>query len=81
MNLERGYLIVRFALRRVRRIRLAHAAIEELYVLDGNVWIDDRKLDPGDYEIASLSTARMERNGMHVLSHHQHPGTFSGDIF
>ena len=34
-----------------------HAAIEELYVLDGNVWIDDRKLDPGDYEIASPGTA------------------------
>jgi anti-sigma factor ChrR (cupin superfamily) len=26
-----------------------HAGIEELHLLDGELWIDDRKLYPGDY--------------------------------
>ena len=26
-----------------------HAGIEELHLLDGELWIDDRKLFPGDY--------------------------------
>lgn len=26
-----------------------HAAVEELHLLDGELWIDDRKLLPGDY--------------------------------
>jgi anti-sigma factor ChrR (cupin superfamily) len=26
-----------------------HAAVEELYLLDGELWIDERKLFPGDY--------------------------------
>jgi anti-sigma factor ChrR (cupin superfamily) len=26
-----------------------HAGIEELHLLDGELWIDDRKLSPGDY--------------------------------
>lgn len=26
-----------------------HAAVEELHLLDGELWIDDRKLFPGDY--------------------------------
>jgi anti-sigma factor RsiW len=26
-----------------------HAGIEELHLLDGELWIDDRKLQPGDY--------------------------------
>jgi anti-sigma factor ChrR (cupin superfamily) len=26
-----------------------HAGIEELHLLDGELWIDDRKLVPGDY--------------------------------
>jgi anti-sigma factor ChrR (cupin superfamily) len=26
-----------------------HAAVEELHLLDGELWIDDRKLYPGDY--------------------------------
>ena len=26
-----------------------HAGVEELHLLDGELWIDDRKLHPGDY--------------------------------
>ena len=26
-----------------------HAGVEELYLLDGELWIDERKLFPGDY--------------------------------
>lgn len=26
-----------------------HAGVEELYLLDGELWIDERKLSPGDY--------------------------------
>jgi len=26
-----------------------HAGVEELFLLDGELWIDDRKLQPGDY--------------------------------
>jgi hypothetical protein len=26
-----------------------HAGVEELFLLDGELWIDDRKLHPGDY--------------------------------
>src|SRR5690606_26229509 len=26
-----------------------HAGVEELHLLDGELWIDDRKLRPGDY--------------------------------
>ncbi|HEX7843219.1 MAG TPA: cupin domain-containing protein [Kofleriaceae bacterium] len=27
----------------------SHAGVEELHLLDGELWIDDRKLHPGDY--------------------------------
>ena len=27
----------------------SHAGVEELHLLDGELWIDDRKLYPGDY--------------------------------
>jgi hypothetical protein len=30
----------------------SHAGIEELHLLDGELWIDDRKLYPGDYNRA-----------------------------
>jgi anti-sigma factor ChrR (cupin superfamily) len=30
----------------------SHAAVEELHLLDGELWIDDRKLHPGDYNRA-----------------------------
>ena len=30
----------------------SHAAVEELHLLDGELWIDDRKLHPGDYSRA-----------------------------
>jgi anti-sigma factor ChrR (cupin superfamily) len=30
----------------------SHAAVEELHLLDGELWIDDRKLQPGDYNRA-----------------------------
>jgi hypothetical protein len=29
-----------------------HAGLEELFLLDGELWIDDRKLHPGDYNRA-----------------------------
>jgi anti-sigma factor ChrR (cupin superfamily) len=29
-----------------------HAGVEELHLLDGELWIDDRKLHPGDYNRA-----------------------------
>jgi anti-sigma factor ChrR (cupin superfamily) len=33
-----------------------HAEIEELHLLDGELWIDDRKLRPGDYNRAVAPT-------------------------
>ncbi|HEY6723565.1 MAG TPA: cupin domain-containing protein [Polyangiaceae bacterium] len=35
----------------------AHAGTEELHLLDGELWIDDRKLYPGDYNRAEAGTA------------------------
>jgi anti-sigma factor ChrR (cupin superfamily) len=34
-----------------------HADIEELYLLDGELWINDRKLHPGDYNHAEPGSA------------------------
>jgi anti-sigma factor ChrR (cupin superfamily) len=34
-----------------------HAGVEELYLLDGELWIDERKLYPGDYNRAEPGTA------------------------
>ena len=34
-----------------------HAGLEELFLLDGELWIDDRKLYPGDYNRAEVGTA------------------------
>jgi hypothetical protein len=34
-----------------------HAGVEELYLLDGELWIDSRKLDPGDYYRAEAGSA------------------------
>lgn len=34
-----------------------HAGVEELHLLDGELWIDDRKLHPGDYNRAELGTS------------------------
>jgi anti-sigma factor ChrR (cupin superfamily) len=34
-----------------------HAGIEELHLLDGELWINDRKLHPGDYSRAEPGTA------------------------
>jgi len=34
-----------------------HAGVEELYLLDGELWIEDRKLFPGDYNRAEPGTA------------------------
>jgi quercetin dioxygenase-like cupin family protein len=34
-----------------------HAGVEELHLLDGELWIDDRKLGPGDYNRAERGTA------------------------
>ncbi|MGE5615371.1 MAG: cupin domain-containing protein [Bacillota bacterium] len=33
-----------------------HAGVEELHLLDGELWIDDRKLYPGDYNHAQAPT-------------------------
>ena len=33
-----------------------HADVEELHLLDGELWIDDRKLHPGDYNRAEPGT-------------------------
>ncbi len=34
-----------------------HAGVEELHLLQGELWIDDRKLHPGDYNRAERGTA------------------------
>jgi anti-sigma factor ChrR (cupin superfamily) len=34
-----------------------HAGLEELHLLDGELWIDQRKLLPGDYNRAEAGTA------------------------
>jgi anti-sigma factor ChrR (cupin superfamily) len=33
-----------------------HAGIEELHLLDGELWIDERKLFPGDYNYATAGS-------------------------
>jgi len=33
-----------------------HAGVEELHLLDGELWIDERKLYPGDYNRAEAGT-------------------------
>jgi anti-sigma factor ChrR (cupin superfamily) len=33
-----------------------HAGFEELHLLEGELWIDDRKLRPGDYNYAEFPT-------------------------
>jgi anti-sigma factor ChrR (cupin superfamily) len=35
----------------------SHAGTEELHLLDGELWIDDRKLYPGDYNRAERGTS------------------------
>jgi len=35
----------------------SHAGMEELFLLDGELWIDDRKLYPGDYSRAEPGTS------------------------
>jgi anti-sigma factor ChrR (cupin superfamily) len=34
----------------------SHAGVEELHLLDGELWIEDRKLSPGDYNRAEPGT-------------------------
>jgi anti-sigma factor ChrR (cupin superfamily) len=34
-----------------------HASVEELYLLEGELWIDDRKLCPGDYNRGERGTS------------------------
>jgi putative transcriptional regulator len=36
---------------------LRHAGLEELYLLAGELWIDNRKLEPGDYSRAEAGIA------------------------
>ena len=33
-----------------------HAGVEELHLLEGELWIDERKLFPGDYNRAVVGT-------------------------
>ena len=33
-----------------------HAGVEELHLLDGELWIDERKLYPGEYQRAEPGT-------------------------
>src|SRR5258707_11209593 len=33
-----------------------HAGVEELHLLDGELWIDERKLVPGDYNYGAPGT-------------------------
>jgi len=35
---------------------ISHAGVEELYLLDGELFIDGRKLYPGDYNRAEVGT-------------------------
>jgi anti-sigma factor ChrR (cupin superfamily) len=35
----------------------SHSGVEELHLLDGELWIDDRKLYPGDYNRAERGTS------------------------
>jgi anti-sigma factor ChrR (cupin superfamily) len=34
-----------------------HAGFEELYLLEGELWIENRKLEPGDYNRAEAGTS------------------------
>jgi anti-sigma factor ChrR (cupin superfamily) len=36
-----------------------HAGVEELHLLDGELWIDERKLSPGDYYYAVPTSSDM----------------------
>ena len=54
-----------------------HAGVEELHLLDGELWIDERKLFPGDYNYGAPGSgrrARLERDRLHLRSRHQHQG-------
>ena len=35
----------------------SHAGVEELHLLEGELWIEDRKLFPGDYNRAEPGTS------------------------
>lgn len=35
----------------------AHAGVEELHLLYGELWVDDRKFSPGDYRRAEAGTS------------------------
>ena len=37
----------------------AHAGVEELHLLYGELWVDDRKLSPGDYRRAEAGTSHL----------------------
>jgi anti-sigma factor ChrR (cupin superfamily) len=53
---DRVSMLVRLA-PRVEYPPHTHAGIEELHLLDGELWIDDRKLHPGDYNRSEPGTA------------------------
>lgn len=35
----------------------SHSGIEQLHLLDGELWIDEKKLHPGDYDRAERGTS------------------------
>ena len=54
-----------------------HAADEQLHLLDGELWIDERKVFPGDYyraEPGSGDRACVERDRLRLRAGHQHQG-------
>jgi len=53
---ERGSLLVRLA-PGAHYPPHRHGGVEELYLLDGELWIDDKKLYPGDYNRAEVGSA------------------------
>src|SRR5258707_11731107 len=51
-----------------------HAGVEELHLLDGELWIDGRKLVPGDYNYGAPGTGDERVWSETGCSHHQHRG-------
>ena len=54
-----------------------HAGVEELHLLNGELWIDERKLFAGDYNRAEPGTGDqrvLERDRLRLRAGHQHHG-------
>lgn len=59
---DRVSMLVRFAPDTAYRPR-HHAGAEELFLLNGELWIEDRKLHPGDYNRAEAGTVKQVWSG------------------